>query len=67
MDHSNDDELFRQDLLNITKTTISSKVLNINRNHFANLAVDAILRLKGNTDLNLVQVIKKAGGSIGDS
>ena len=38
---------FRQDLMNIAKTTLSSKILTGDKEHFANLAVDAILRLKG--------------------
>jgi len=35
--------------------------------HFAELAVDAILRLKGNTDLSCIQIVKKVGGSMQDS
>ena len=38
---------FRKDLLNIAKTTLSSKILTGDKEHFANLAVDAIMRLKG--------------------
>ena len=32
--------------MNIAKTTLSSKVLAQDKNYFANLAVDAVLRLK---------------------
>lgn len=37
---------FRQDLMNIARTTLSSKVLSQDKDYFANLAVDAVLRLK---------------------
>ena len=37
---------FRQDLFNIARTTLSSKVLSQDKEYFANLAVDAVLRLK---------------------
>jgi chaperonin GroEL (HSP60 family) len=43
---SSDPESFRKDLFNIAKTTLSSKVLSQDKNYFANLAVDAVLRLK---------------------
>ena len=39
-------EAFRQDLINIARTTLSSKVLSQDKDYFANLAVDAVLRLK---------------------
>lgn len=45
-DHSEDPKRFREDLVNIAKTTLSSKVLAQDKNYFANLAVDAVLRLK---------------------
>ena len=37
---------FRQDLVNIARTTLSSKVLSQDKGYFSNLAVDAVLRLK---------------------
>ena len=37
---------FRQDLFNIARTTLSSKVLSQDKDYFSNLAVDAVLRLK---------------------
>ena len=45
--NSGNAELFRRDLLNIAQTTLSSKILTGDKEHFANLAVDAIMRLKG--------------------
>ncbi|CED84791.1 t-complex protein beta subunit (tcp-1-beta) [Phaffia rhodozyma] len=66
-DHSSDAAAFRTDLVNIARTTLSSKVLSENKDYFANLAVDAVLRLKGSTDLDHIQIIKKAGGKLTDS
>jgi chaperonin GroEL (HSP60 family) len=37
---------FKEDLLNIARTTLSSKILHQEKEHFANLCVDAVLRLK---------------------
>lgn len=60
-------EKFRTDLFNIAKTTLSSKVLSADKDYFAKLAVDAVLRLKGSTDLDHIQIIKKVGGKLTDS
>ncbi|KAG8905134.1 T-complex protein 1 subunit beta [Tulasnella sp. 403] len=62
-----DAERFRGDLFNIARTTLSSKVLSQDKNYFANLAVDAVLRLQGSTDLDHIQIIKKVGGKLTDS
>ena len=67
VDHSSDPEAFRQDLLNIARTTLSSKLLNTEKDHFANLAVDAVLRLNGSGNLDYIQVIKKPGAALSDS
>ena len=67
VDNSNDLVAFRKDLHSIAKTTLSSKVLSQDREHFASLACDAVLRLKGSTDLSNIQIIKKAGGKLSDS
>lgn len=67
MDHNTDEEAFRKDLENVVGTTLSSKLLVQEKEHFINLAVDAVLRLKGSEDLKLIQVIKKAGGNLKDS
>ena len=53
--------------MNIARTTLSSKLLNVEKDHFARLAVDAVLRLKGSGNLDYIQVIKKPGGSLADS
>lgn len=67
VDHSADQAAFREDLINIAKTTLSSKVLSQDKEYFANLAVDAVLRLKGSTNLENIQIIKKPGGKLIDS
>lgn len=67
VDNGRDAELFRLDLMNIARTTLSSKILSQARDHFAAIAVDAVLRLHGSTNLDHIQIIKKAGGSLADS
>lgn len=67
VDNSADEVQFREDLMNIARTTLSSKLLNTEKDHFAKLAVDAVLRLKGSGNLEYIQVIKKPGGSLADS
>lgn len=76
-----DPKTFEEDLFKIASTTLSSKLLRLEKDHFAKLAVDALLRMQrdmkehgGNeTDasshinLSLIQIIKKTGGSLKDS
>lgn len=57
----------RDDLLQIARTTLSSKLLTHEKEHFAHLAVDAVSRLQGSNNLDHVQVLKIAGGSLRDS
>ena len=66
-DNSGDSEKFRRDLLNIAHTTLSSKILQQQRDFFAQLAVDAVVRLRGSTSLEAIKVLKKLGGSLSDS
>lgn len=49
---------FREDLLNIARTTLSSKILSQHKEYFSKLAVDAVLRLKGSGNLSAIQVCK---------
>jgi len=67
MDNFEDEAKFRNDLKNIAMTTLSSKLLKSERELFANLAVDSVLRLKGSTNLDYIKLIKKAGGTLADS
>merc|ERR1712194_499817 len=66
-DNSGNEASFKEDLMNIARTTLSSKLLTYEKEHFAKLAVDAVLRLKGSNNLDLIQVIKKTGGTLKDS
>lgn len=66
-DNSEDQEQFKKDLRNIAMTTLSSKLLKSEREQFADLAVDAVLRLKGSGNLDYIKLIKKPGGTLGDS
>jgi len=67
MDNSANEAAFKQDLKNIAMTTLSSKLLLHDREQFANLAVDAVLRLKGSGNMDYIKLIKKAGGTLKDS
>merc|ERR1711976_1140997 len=67
MDNGKDPNAFREDLRRIARTTLSSKLLKHEKDHFATLAVDAVLRLQGKPNLDYIQVIKKPGGSLKDS
>ena len=66
-DNFENEEKFKQDLKNIALTTLSSKLLKSEREHFANLAVDSVLRLKGSGNLDYIKIIKKPGGTLADS
>lgn len=66
-DNSGDPKKFEEDLMNIARTTLSSKILQQKKDQFARLAVDAVLRLKGSTGLEAIEVIKKLGGNLADS
>lgn len=66
-DHSADSELFREDLMNIARTTLSSKILCQHKEFFSKLAVDAVLRLKGSGELQAIHIIKKTGGTLEES
>jgi len=67
VDNSADDKMFREDLIKIAKTTLSSKLLTHEKDYFAKLAVDSIMRLKGSNNLDHIQVLKKAGGQLRNS
>ncbi|KAL0273080.1 UNVERIFIED_CONTAM: hypothetical protein PYX00_005839 [Menopon gallinae] len=67
MDNRANNAKFREDLTNIARTTLSSKILCQHKEHFSQLAVDAVLRLKGSGNLSAIQVIKIKGGVLENS
>ena len=60
-------DVTRDDLLKIAQTTLSSKLVNSEKKHFAELCVSAVERLKGSGNLDHIQIIKLPGGSMKDS
>merc|ERR1712172_352937 len=66
-DNSKNEEAFREDLMNIARTTLSSKILSQHKDFFSKLSVDAVLRLKGSGNLDAIQIIKIQGGTLEDS
>jgi len=66
-DNYADQKVFHEDLLKIARTTLSSKLITGDRDYFADLCVDAVLRLKGSSNLDYIQIIKVTGGTIRDS
>jgi T-complex protein 1 subunit beta len=67
IDHSSNPEKFKEDLMNIARTTLSSKILSQHKDFFSNLAVDAVLRLKGSGNLDAIQITKIQGGRLDES
>ncbi|OQV18498.1 T-complex protein 1 subunit beta [Hypsibius exemplaris] len=67
LNHKHDEVKFRADLMNIARTTLSSKILNQHKDLFANMAVDAVMRLRESGNLEHIQIIKKTGGQLSDS
>ncbi|KAK4534520.1 hypothetical protein CDCA_CDCA02G0545 [Cyanidium caldarium] len=67
VDHSADQQRFRDELRNIARTTLSSKLLAQARERFADIALEAVLRLRGSINLDHIKIIKKPGGSLHDS
>merc|ERR1712226_1112088 len=66
-DHGEDEEKFREDLMNIARTTLSSKILSQHKDFFSKMAVDAVMRLKKSGNLDAIQIIKVSGGTLADS
>ncbi len=64
LDHSKDAVAFEADLMNIARTTLSSKLLTHEKDQFARLAVDAVLRIRKTLNLEQIQIIKMPGGSL---
>ncbi|PVV02205.1 hypothetical protein BB560_003346 [Smittium megazygosporum] len=67
IDISSDKTTLAFHLKNIAKTTLSSKVLSVNKELFSQIAVDSVLKLGGSTNLESIQIIKLPGGKLSDS
>ena len=65
--NSENKEQFRKDLFKIAKTSLSSKLVTHEKDFFANIVVDAVLRFKTNPNLEHIKIIKKHGGCLKDS
>lgn len=64
------DGITPEDLHKIAQTTLSSKLVNAEKEHFAKLCVSAVQRLQvvgAETNLDHIQIIKLPGGSLRDS
>jgi len=61
-----DEAQLEKDMMAIAMTTLSSKILHHDKEHFARIAVDAVKRLHGGA-LDSIHIIKKTGGSLHDS
>jgi len=62
-----DKDKYYNDLINIAKTTLSSKLVTHEKEKFSKMVVDAVLRLGDNPSLDLIHVIKKPGATLADS
>jgi T-complex protein 1 subunit beta len=51
----------------VARTTLCSKILSHDKDQFATLAVDAVLRLGPDPDLDMIHILKKAGGTLAES
>ena len=66
-DNSKNKECFREDLMNIARTTLSSKLLTHEKDFFSKIVVDAVLRFEDTPNLESIKIIKKHGGCLKDS
>ena len=66
-DHSNSPEEFRKDLVRVAGTTLNSKVLALDREYFAEMAVRAVERLKDPSRIDALSIIKIPGGTLRSS
>ncbi|CAF1546529.1 unnamed protein product, partial [Rotaria sordida] len=55
------------DLMNIARTTLSSKILQEKKDHLSKLCVDAILKIHDKTDLKHIQIVKLLRNNLNDS
>lgn len=67
--HNNADnkEKFHEDLLKVARTTLNSKVLAMEREQFAQIAVEAIERLRDPSRIDAISIVKIPGGALKES
>lgn len=66
--NNKDDKVqFKSDLINIAMTTLSSKLLTHEKEFFAKMVVESVLRFRENPNLEAIKIIKKVGGCLKDS
>ncbi|KAH0790273.1 T-complex protein 1 subunit beta [Histomonas meleagridis] len=58
---------FREDLLKVAATTLNSKVLAMERDQFAEIAVRAVERLRDPSRLDAISIVKIQGGALRES
>lgn len=61
------DSITDDDLTKIAMTTLSSKLVNSEKEYFAKMCVSAVKRLEGSGNLDHIQIIKLPGGSLRNS
>jgi len=66
-DHSQDPAAFHADLVRVAGTTLNSKVLSMEHDKFAEMAVEAVERLKDTTRLDAISILKIPGGTLSQS
>ncbi|KAA6388707.1 MAG: putative T-complex protein 1 subunit beta [Streblomastix strix] len=66
-DHFTNKDIYMKDLLNIAQTTLSSKILSQDREMFAKIAVDAVLKQGEDVNIDSIGFLKKLGGTLRDS
>ncbi|KAK7793594.1 hypothetical protein R5R35_008888 [Gryllus longicercus] len=66
-DNCDNESKCHEDLLNIARTTLGSKILSQHKEYFAKLAVSVVLRLKRSGNLSAIQIIKMTGRTLEDS
>jgi len=67
LNNSSNKNQFRSDLINIARTTLSSKLLTHEKDFFAKLVVDSVLRFQETPNLEHIKIIKKPGGCLKES
>ena len=67
LDHSSDKEAFHEDLIKVARTTLNSKILAMERDMFADIAVQAIERLRDPSRIDAISILKIPGGALRES